>query len=330
MIQENDIPVRIVRLLSGEAEPGDKKIIETWLRQSPENISLFNDLKDIWLTTGTKNGAEYKLEEAITTFRERVKKHGTGKKGKLVLPGWFRYAALFLFIVGLPVSYFAGKKSSGDNKRLITVSCAFGDKSSILLPDSSKVCLNSGSRLSFNSDFKNEERKVFLEGEAFFSVKKDHDHPFRVKTNAFDIVVLGTEFNLKAYREEPLISATLVSGSVKVTGISNEVTLKPYQQMVYNRQSKKMGIIDLKDLAPETEWKEGRLVFRNESLEELELKLERWFDVDILFADETVKKRKFTGILERESILETVSYFGRSNLVGYKIQENTITFYSEN
>jgi len=90
-----------------------------------------------------------------------------------------------------------------------------------------------------------------------------------------------------------------------------------------------MKLIEVSDLLPETEWKDGRLVFRNQSLGELEQKLERWFDVEIEFSDELVKARRFTGILEHESILEVVLYFGHSKYVEYRIKDNIITFFTK-
>ena len=90
-----------------------------------------------------------------------------------------------------------------------------------------------------------------------------------------------------------------------------------------------MNLYTLNDVAPDTEWKDGRLIFRNQSLEELEPMLERWFDVDIVFADEEVKKRRYTGVLIRESILEAISYFDLSNLVECQIQGNKIIIKSE-
>ena len=90
-----------------------------------------------------------------------------------------------------------------------------------------------------------------------------------------------------------------------------------------------MVLLEIKDTSADTEWKEGRLVFRNESLDELAPKLRRWFDVDIVFADEKVKQRRFTGVLERESILEVISYFDLSKYVDCRIQGNKIIIRSE-
>jgi ferric-dicitrate binding protein FerR (iron transport regulator) len=186
------------------------------------------------------------------------------------------------------------------------------------------VCLNSGSKLSFNSDFKNGGRNVILEGEAFFSVSRDKDHPFRVKTTEIEIKVLGTQFNVKAYPEEKYVSTTLVEGSLQISSQNEDMFIKPEEKMTFNKETRKMTLNKLADISPEIDWKKGRLIFRNESLEELGPKLERWFDVDIVFADEQVKHRRFTGTLERESILEVISYFELTKYVTCKIQGNKI------
>src|SRR5660398_29209 len=87
-----------------------------------------------------------------------------------------------------------------------TVTCALGDKTTMVLPDSSLVFLNSGSEITFNNNFKKGERQVSLVGEAYFSVTKDPENPFRIKTSEIEVEVLGTEFNLKAYPDEQTIT----------------------------------------------------------------------------------------------------------------------------
>ena len=207
---------------------------------------------------------------------------------------------------------------------MTTISCAYGDKSNVLLPDSSRVWLNSGSKISFNSDFKHGGRNVTLEGEAYFSVSKDKDHPFRIRTADVEIKVLGTQFNVKAYPDENYVSTALVEGSLMFSGNNEERIIKPNEKIIFDKKTRKMTQNKLADISSEIDWKKGRFVFRNESLEELEPKLERWFDVDIVFADERVRHRKFTGTLERESILEVISYFELSKYVSCKIQGNQI------
>lgn len=320
----------IIRLFSGEASREEKKDIENWLNQEPENRKLLNDLKEIWLTAGIEQNADhYDIERAVRQFRQKTR--FTSQKAVLPqrIPRLIRYAAVLLLLIALPLSYYYGKKSTPLSGSFTTISCAQGDKTAIVLPDSSQVILNSGSRLTFNNNFQNGPRQVFLDGEAYFSVQKRTQNPFRVKTSDIEVEVLGTEFNLKAYSDEETTTTTLVTGCLKVTQGDNSTLIKPNQKLVYNKKSGNTDLSKINDLAPETEWKDGRLVFRNQSLEELEHKLERWFDVEIEFADEQVKSRRFTGTLERESILEVISYFGRSKYVAYQIKDNKITFYTE-
>ncbi|SHJ88566.1 FecR family protein [Tangfeifania diversioriginum] len=328
-IKEN-IQRSVIRLFIGEANPDDKSIVRDWLRQSPENKRLYDELKDIWLASGTINNSDnYELENALQYFRNKIHTPKEVNQKRTFIYNALKYAAIFLLVVAIPFSYFIGKKNNHIEDTYSTVTCQLGDKSMIFLPDSSQVWLNSGSKLTFNNNFTKGKREVFLEGEAYFSVTKDTDNPFRVKSGKIDVEVLGTEFNLKAYPDENQIATTLIKGSVKIIGPSNRTVISPGQKLVYNNETDKMALYELSDTAPETEWKEGRLVFRNESLNELELKLERWFDVDIVLADEAVGEKRYTGILERESILEVMSYFSLARSVDYEIDGNRVTFFTK-
>ncbi len=326
-----NIDILIIRLFSGEANLDEKDTIAEWLRQSAENGKLYSDLKEIWLSTGTQSNADhYHLDDAIAKFRDKIGKEKYNQEKLLSLNRFLKYAAIFIAILALPFSYYIGTRNAKPDNSTTTISCAFGDKSSIILPDSSRVWLNSGSKITFNSNFKSGARGVMLEGEAFFSVTSDKAHPFRVKTSDIDIEVLGTKFDVKAYPDENLVSATLVEGSLAISSLYQSTRLKPNQKLVFRKESKKMSLQEISDTSVETEWKDGRLVFRNESLGELAPKLRRWFDVDIVFADEWVKQRRFTGVLERESILEVISYFDLSKYVECRIQGNKLIIKSQN
>lgn len=329
MPKNNTIHSKIIRLFNGEANPEEKREVGDWLNQSEDNKKLYIDLQEIWLTSGIpENSDDYQLQKAVNDFKQRIKisskKLRIGRLSEIL-----KYAAIVVLLLSLPVVYYLGKNGSQLSESYTTITCAFGDKSTITLPDGSVAYLNSGSKITFNNDFQHEYRMVSLEGEAYFSVKKNKEIPFHVKAGEIEIEVLGTEFNLKAYPDENTISTTLAEGSIHIKSDFQQTVMMPNQKAVFNRADRDMNVFNLNDIRPETEWKEGRLVFRNESLAELELKLERWFDVDIVFADEQVKKRKFTGTVERESILEAISYFNYSEYVGYKINDNEITFYSK-
>jgi ferric-dicitrate binding protein FerR (iron transport regulator) len=330
MENETDVNILLIRLFSGEASHEEKKVISVWLKQSAENKKLYADLREIWLASGIQSNAdEYNLEQAIFRFKAKISDQ---RPTSVQLMSWrqvARYAAVILLALSLPLSYYFGKHNSASTNSLTTIACAYGDKSSIVLPDSSRVYLNSGSKLSFNSNFEN-GRNVELEGEAFFEVTKDKHNPFHVKTKDVDIEVLGTKFNLKAYAEEKSVSATLVEGRIKISSDYQQETMVPDQRIIFSKESKKMTVQKVADTTVDTDWKDGRFVFRNESLAELKPRLERWFDVDIVFGDEQVKNRRFTGVLSRESILEAITYFDRSNYVECSIQGNKVIINSQN
>lgn len=327
--KQETIHSKIIRLFDGKASTSEKKEIKSWLDQSSENQKLYADLQEIWLVYGVeKNVDAYDKEYAIDKFRQKIRDHK--KVRSLRIRQTLRYAAVIVLMASLPLTFFMGRNASSEIGGITTISSAYGDKANVSLPDGTIVDLNSGSKLTFNHDINSGFRIVHLEGEAYFSVKRDEKLPFKVITPHVEVEVLGTEFNLRAYPEDQTISATLVEGSIAVKTSLEEVVLEPFQKAVLNLENQKLSTETLQDVAPEIEWKDGRLVFRNESLASLEPILERWFDVDIEFADEEVKARRFTGILERESILEAISYFGYSRYVGYTIENNVITFYSTN
>lgn len=331
MIKEEKIHELLVRLLAGEATTEEKSIINNWLNQHPDNKKLFTDLREIWLTTGvTTNADEYKVDEAIRQFLFKTRFLTANSHRTFSLSRFLQYAAIFLLALAIPFSWWYARQTAPADESFTTIVCPFGDKSHVILPDSSQVWLNSGSKLTFNNNFTSGSRSLFLEGEAYFMVTKDESNPFVVTTPTLAVEVLGTEFNLKAYPDEDFSAVTLVTGSLMVKNKVHSAMVVPGQRLLYETESHAVTVENLSDLAPETEWINGRLVFRNQSLGELELKLERWFDVEIEFADDMVKARRFSGTLERESILEVISYFGLSQYVDYSISGNTITFYSEN
>ena len=323
-MEKENIIKNIIRV--DEAVDSDEFINS--VADSKESSKEFIGFKNLWALMQTGNEMDrLTIANELATCKNKIKKTNR----VFFIHQWRKIAAVILFILTLSGGYFFGHtKLKNPKDTYTTITCAFGDKTEMVLPDSTKVWLNSGSTLKFNNNFQQKIREVYLDGEAYFSVTKDKKRTFRVKSHEVFVDVLGTEFNLKAYPEEEYISATLITGRINFCSETQQTILNPNQKLVYNKKSKESKVYKLSDSYPEVEWKDGRLVFRNESLETLELKLERWFDVDISFADEDVKKQRFTGILERESILDALYYFKFSKYIDYKIEGNEITFFSTN
>lgn len=330
MNSKKDILYSIVRLFTGEASPNEKIDIGDWLNLSVENEKLFYELEEIWFYAGIENNADnYNIEEGIRKFQNRIKKEKKTTQRKLLLKRFLKYAAIAVLLIAIPLSYYFGK-SENKHDSFTKIACDYGNRSMLYLPDSSKVWLNSGSELLFNNDFINGKREVILNGEAFFSVAKDPEHPFHVTCKDISVEVLGTEFNVEAYKDENQISTTLVEGTIKLMskGASAPAILSPGDKMVYDKVNSQVALYKNSDIDLETAWKQGRLVFKNEKFEDLRLKLERWFDVNIELLDDNVKNSRYTGSLENETIFEVISYFDTPSSIESKIEGNKIIFYT--
>jgi ferric-dicitrate binding protein FerR (iron transport regulator) len=188
-----------------------------------------------------------------------------------------RIAAVFIMLMAISSVWLY---LHHQNKRVfIQVAAAYGETKQITLPDQSEIWLNSGSTLKYPEDFNQNERFVSLTGEAYFSVAKDSMKPFVVNANDIKVRVLGTKFNIKAYPEDRQIVATLQEGKIEVVTADNvKQQLLPNEQLVYNNQT---AALQVERINPEyiPDWKNGRLLFFEETLDDILQTLSRRFNV---------------------------------------------------
>jgi transmembrane sensor len=181
--------------------------------------------------------------------------------------------------------------------------------------------------LSYANSFAGEaNRTVELEGEAFFDVAEDKTRPFIVKTGDLQIRVLGTAFNVKAFKGDKLSETTLLRGKVEV-GVNNtddRTILKPEQQAVYARDLKKISVSTVQSEKIAL-WKEGALVFDNTPFSEMEIALERWYGVEIILTDESGSNCRFSSQFQNEPIIKVLELLKATSGIEYLINGNTIT-----
>jgi ferric-dicitrate binding protein FerR (iron transport regulator) len=191
------------------------------------------------------------------------------------------------------------------------------------LPDGTQVWLNAGSKLVYREDFGKEKRNVWLEGEAFFEVAADQLHPFIVNTDRITVRVLGTAFNVRAYRNDHDVEASLVRGKISVSlkdDPEKSIILSPREKFVVNKgnisttpalpriNAVKYQVQALayegKDssLLVETAWVSNKLAFTNQPFEEVARQMERWYDVRIHFENDSLKGILMSGIFDKETI----------------------------
>lgn len=178
----------------------------------------------------------------------------------------------------------------------------------ITLPDGSRVVLNRYSSLSYPKRFETDNREVQLTGEAYFEVSKDKQHPFIVQTEYINVQVLGTRFNVDAYRNNPEIKTTLLTGSVAVSNKSNSarMILKPNEIAIYNKVGNKLTRQLTERAKDEISWRDGEFIFDNLPLEDIARELSNSFDTPIHIADTTLRNYRISARFRNGEDLNTI------------------------
>ncbi len=259
--------------------------------------------------------------------RNVPKTNSVDKKRDISRQLYFGSVAAAILILITSIYYFNGIEVPGvkvDSPTQITKSNPRGQRSTIILPDSSVVQLNSESKIVYQSDFRT-HREVQLSGEAFFSVKKGHV-PFRVHTQNLTTTVLGTKFNVKAFTEEQYERISLVEGSVKVENSQNDQIETSYlehgERLVYDDKERVTYISELD--ADELAWKDGFLVFNNTGVSEFTHLLRRWYGVEVTIIGNPNSKWEINGRYKTyslELLLESIKF---TENIDYKIKNKTV------
>lgn len=264
-------------------------------------------------------------------------------------------AAVLLLVLALK-SYWntniATPLLTGQNKentaaKAFVFTTAKGQKKHITLPDSSKVYLNAGSSLQTDKGFGRDNRTVYLIGEALFDVTHNAKRPFIVQVAGYDIKVLGTLFNVKAYPGEKSSETALLRGKVQIIKKDGgDLTLVPNQKVIFKNINKAGVMTDSAKNTPalfasqkivpvhfsnidgtvvETAWAQNRLEMVNEKFVDIKEKLERWYNVKIVFKDAAVQQYMFTATFENENIEQVLQALQYAYPFTYKIQGDEIT-----
>lgn len=198
-----------------------------------------------------------------------------------------------------------------------------GGEYQVVLADGTKVWLNSASRLIYPQSFMGKERRVVLSGEAFFDVTHDAERPFVVETSRMNVKVLGTRFNVNDYDDNEEVSTTLVNGSVEiVSGGQQAFRLVPGEQAYGKENELEKREVNVRLY---TSWIDGKFLFNNTELEEIAKQISRWYDVEIFFSSESVKKVRFTGAIVKFKPLEDlVRMIESTSQVRFSVKGRTI------
>lgn len=370
-MKEEQIWILISKKISGEATAEELATLQQIIHENTEWQLTIERLQEVWDSKPVEtelysnhNQDNYlahinRLKTKVSDFYEVGELEEISfkeNKTYFTIKKIWHYLAAASVLAFITITYFLITKNTGSNslKQNIAstnneVKVSNGSRSKIILPDGSQVWINAGSKLTYKPDFKKEIREVILDGEAYFDVTKDKEHPFIVHTNGIDIKVLGTAFNVKAYNVEPVIEATLIHGSIEVTNTQQpnapKLLMKPHEKLVFKKnnlvvnENKKSGTeqtnttIDNASLSisslnkniadssiVETAWVYNKLVFEDEKFGDVALKMERWYNVKISINDDKLKNQMINGSFVDESIDEALKIL--QMIVPFKYQKN--------
>lgn len=218
-----------------------------------------------------------------------------------------------------------GSIIQSEEKKYNTIIVPRGGEYQLMLSDGSKLWLNSESSVRFPVKFDREIRDITVSGEVYLKVAKDRSRPFIVNTGDFAIRVLGTSFNIRAYKNENAIYTTLVEGKIRIDAPDGrQFNINPSEQLYYNKQLSQYTTKQV-DTDLYISWKDGIYVFEKQSLEDVLETISRWYDLTVLYVDSDVKDISFSGRIKRyedaSTILQLIESLGG---VKFSVQGRTL------
>jgi ferric-dicitrate binding protein FerR (iron transport regulator) len=335
------------KFMSGSCSEQEQEYIYQWISNPDNKEEVAAMMKISWdkvsekLPQGVCNknelikGVLERNNDFQFSFKyEQEKEYETGQAKSRILSMVLKVAAVLIVTLTAGLLAYRQQQASPQQQEevvFVEKTNPKGRKSTIELPDGSRVKLNADSKLRYTKKFASDVREVILEGEAFFEVEHDPARPFIVRTGDISTTVLGTSFNVRAYAKSDATEVAVVTGNVKVKSTSyfdnegeNVVFLTPNKMVSYHREDRKMTTTHF-NLEEIVGWKEGILMFKNADQYEIAAKLNSWYGVEVeMDADETVMNKRYTGKFDNNSleyVLKAISY---TSDMAFEIEGNKV------
>jgi len=338
----------LAKKVAGEASAEELQQLENLLKLNPDWAYQAEHIQHLWQGNSK---SEQESESAFEKHLQRMKEAGidlqpevppirpAAKYRKIKKIFAYSAAAIVVFLIAGFIWLNSNKKNtlSTSEKNYSEVSSPFGSKTKLVLPDSTVVWLNAGSRLTYNEHFGITNRNTTLIGEAFFDVRKS-TVPFTIRANNIQIKVLGTAFNVKAYPEDKATETSLIRGRVEVTldkRPGEPIVLKPNEKLIVanekieskteiQKKDPKVVIDELTRINDttiiETSWVHNELIFQDEAFRDIAHKMERWYGFTIEIADDKIADQRLSGTFTSETIQEALTALQYSTKFHYSIK----------
>ncbi len=321
----------LARYFSGECSSEEKRLIESWMRADPDNKIEMDNLGKIWAVSDVQN-KNWNAHEALKKVSERIDKQLPARKPLIIrypIAKVFRYAAVFLILIASTL--IISRIYLNQSVPVITeVLVPNGTTKEIVFPDNSKVLLDAGSLLTYSDRFGEEFREVNLEGEGYFEITGNLQIPFIVHAGDAVIEVIGTKFNVRAWKSSHMVKVVVEEGKVlfgsKDHSEDNSVIIDKNQLSILSENGKpqKPQVVDVSQYLG---WMNHAMDFHNVPLNEILQQLERWYNITINIDDKSLMFVPVTINIPGQHSAE-----GYLNLIGsifglkYEISGKNVTF----
>ncbi|AZS28607.1 FecR family protein [Butyricimonas faecalis] len=329
--QEYDVHEAWQRVNKRTRAKGSRRMIRGWMKYAALFI-LFLGIVSLWRVYDNKEKPIVAAVQSDSILPGRLKAELILANGeRIVLDSEARSKEMEALGIKLEndtvnglLKYEAGAVDNSIGMKYNTLNVPKGGEYSLILPDGSRVWLNSETTLRFPVQFAGGKRVVYLSGEAYFQVKKDTSAAFHVCTKQQKITVLGTTFNVSAYENDRFTETTLIEGKVAVEGGAERVVMKPSEQYILDKRS---GVGELKEVETEfyTSWIDGKFYFTSFTFEEIVKKLERWYDFTMIYEEDDIRQMRFSGVINKHRpIEEMLRFLEKTTDIHFKISGKNI------
>ena len=336
-MEKSEYIILLERFLKGETTHDEERILVDWFKSDVSRDELRNYIQRKWEIASNSSIPTDLKERMFRKIQSRIESVAVEKKevGRFSLRNIMRYAAIGLLVIcaGLGGHLLTRYSRSVGAEKDYLVFAAKGQKASVVLPDGSKVWLNSDSEIKYTNLYGDGERIISLDGEAYFEVRKNEKLPFDVMTKELNVKVLGTKFNFRNYDEDEEVTVNLLEGKVQLENYVKKMGinyLSPSEKVTLNKLTGEM-IISRAEVKNAKEWMNGGLFFDEMPLSDIVKELNRSYNVKIHIVDEQLAHNRFYALFNRkeQSIYNVLDIITATNQVRYKVEGDSILLYAK-
>ena len=322
----------IKKYVNGFATEKEKQKVESIFSEGEENAELYKILEQDWNQTSCKTTANQQdMDRLLYKIHHEIRLRDKSKHDKplnRVLRIYSKIAAIILLPLlltgGIVFSVIKSKQYVSESPQIAdnTIYAPLGSRVSFRLPDGTTGMLNSGSTLTYSFPFTT-KRNLTLVGEGWFDVAHDENHPFKINTLNSSLKVLGTSFNVSSYPDENYVEIVLEEGQVEFRDVidNKKVMLHPSERLVFED-----GIIKTSPANPlkYNAWTEGKLIFRDEPMNEVARRIERWYNVKVVLADKKLEKYSFHATFIDDNLDDVMYCLSLTSPIAYSIKKQEL------